>query len=222
MALFPDFKKLFGTSTNSTTATPALGVNIGKNDKNINQEIEQVTKQIQRTNKKYTDEIDKYKEIAKFNQKLTQSYVQNLQVIVDVSKLLEQYANVFYVLREETQKLEKTLGMDFNIQEFQYLENMTKDKMQELNAQFFKETEGIKKLYEQFGKPDEVRNISNAQNLMATSLASSKETFDKLQEMDKLSKMHVGGTKAKKNHLRKSNKSMINGRKAKSTKGKGK
>jgi len=198
----PDFGMIFGSPKEkekeplfSSVLAPAskLGENIGRTDKDINQEIEQVTKQIQRTNKKYTDEISKYKEIAKFNQKLTQSYVQNLQVIVDVSKLLEQYANVFYVLREETEKLEKTLGVDFNIAEFQYLENMTKDKMYELNTQFLKETTNLKSLYEKFGKTEEAKSITNAQALMVAAANNSKETFDKLKTVG------GGGTK----HLRK-------------------
>lgn len=192
----PDFSQIFGTKRDEDPKQPSpvsLGVNIGRSDKNINQEIEQVTKQIQRTNKKYTDEISKYKEVAKFNQKLTQSYVQNLQVIVDISKLLEQYANVFYVLREETEKLEQTLGMDFSIAKFQYLENMTKDKMQELNTQFMKETSNLKTLYEQFGKTDEARSITNAQTLMASVATDSKATYDKLTELDKLNKTTVGG-----------------------------
>jgi len=202
--LLPDFSQLFGSAQKSAAASPqqsaSLGINIGRSDpKNISQEIEQVTKQIQRTNKKYTDEITKYKEIAKFNQKLTQSYVQNLQVIVDVSKLLEQYANVFYVLREETEKLEKSLGMQFNIDDFRYLERLTADKMMELNKTFMKETTDLKTLYEKYGKADEAKTIADAQTLMETATNESKETFDRVAELDKLGKMTVGGgAKAKK------------------------
>ena len=208
--LLPDFSQLFGSASKppqqqqQVPSITSLGINIGRSDpKNISQEIEQVTKQIQRTNRKYTDEITKYKEIANFNKKLTQSYVQNLQVIVDVSKLLEQYANVFYVLREETEKLEKSLGMEFNIDDFRYLERLTADKMMELNNMFMKETSDLKNLYEKYGKKDEAKTIADAQQLMSTATRDSKTTFDRVAELDRLSKMPPVGGGAKRRYRRK-------------------
>lgn len=165
----------------------SLGLNLSANN-TINEELSSVTNKIRRTNKKYTDEITKYKEIAAFNKKLSASYMQNLQAMVDVSKLLEQYAHIFYVLREETEKLEKALGMDFNIQDFQYLENMTKDKMEELNRNFFKETETLKKIYEKYGKASELVALNNAQSMVASTTVNASTTFKKLVDLDVESK----------------------------------
>ncbi len=187
MAGLFNFKNILGNGNASTDNNkPVLGINLGPKE-NINVELDKVTSQIQKTNKRYTDEIAKYKEVAAFNKKLSDSYVRNLQAMVDVSKLLDQYANVFVVLRQETEKLEKALGMDFKIEDFQYLENLTKDKMAELNNNFIKETESLKKLYDKFGKREEIANIEESQRLMKASISNASTTYQKLVELDKQS-----------------------------------
>ena len=107
-----DFKGLFGSPDKSPA--PSLGISLGAKD-GMSNELEQVTKKIKNTSRRYTSEIGKYKEIAAFNKKLSESYMQNLQAMVDVSRLLEQYANVFFILREEIEKMEKALGIELQV-----------------------------------------------------------------------------------------------------------
>jgi len=178
-----DFKGIFQSSS-QTQPTPSLGVNLGAKNA-VGAELEDVTKTIKNTSRKYTTEITKYKEIAAFNKKLSESYVQNLQAMVDVSRLLEQYAHVFYVLREEIEKMEKALGIELNVKDFQYLENMTKDHMLDLTNKFNKESDDLKKLFEKYGKKDEYNHVDNAQKLMNLSVTNAGDTYKKLVEIER-------------------------------------
>jgi len=195
-----DFKKWFGSSSSDNTPTPSLGINLGAKD-GMSSELEQVTKKIKNTSRRYTSESGKYKEIAAFNKKLSESYMQNLQAMVDVSRLLEQYANVFFILREEIEKMEKALGIELQVQDFQYLENMTKDRMAELTAKFNKEADDLKKLYSKYGKIDEVNQLDGAQKLVNMSVTNAGNTYKNLLELDRQSKQTVGGGLKLKKHL---------------------
>lgn len=75
-----------------------LGVTLGSKD-NIKAEIDRMQGSIVKTSKTYQDNLKKYKEIAKLNQQLTKSYVANLNVIADVSELLNSYSSVFVSLK---------------------------------------------------------------------------------------------------------------------------
>ncbi len=194
-----DFRGLLGSK--DSTPTPSLGINLGAKNA-VGAELEQVTNTIKKTSRKYTTEITKYKEIAAFNKKISESYMQNLQAMVDVSRLLEQYAHVFYILREEIEKMEKALGVELKIQDIQYLENMTKDHMAELSNKFNKETEDLKKLYSKYGKTDEYNHLDSAQKLMNISVSSAEDTYRKLVDIDRQSQTPLqGGVKLTKKHL---------------------
>jgi len=192
-----DFKGLFGSSSDKETSTPSLGINLGAKDA-MSTDFENVTKTIRSTSRKYTSEIGKYKEIAAFNKKLSESYMQNLQAMVDVSRLLEQYANIFFILREEIEKMEKALGIELRVEDFQYLENMTKDRMAELTTKFNKEADDLKKLYSKFGKTTEFNQLDGAQRQVNTSISNAGNTYKNLVELDRQSKQQNGGVKNKK------------------------
>lgn len=208
------FKELFSPSASKSgtpaTTSPTLGINISASD-GINTELAHVTSKLRSTNKKYTDEIVKYKEIAEFNKSLSASYMQNIKAMINVSQLLEQYANIFNVLKEETDKLEKALGVQLNVQDFQYLENMTKDKMAELNDKFIKETDSLKKVFDKYGKKQESEDISNAQLMMKKSLSNAANTYNKLVTIDKEQQQQqqqrsaVGGARLKTKRVLKTN-----------------
>jgi hypothetical protein len=201
---------LLSAKSDNKIVTPTLGVNISASE-GFKTELASVTNKLRTTNKRYTDEIAKYREIAEFNKKLSVSYMQNVQAMVDVSQLLEQYAGIFNVLKEETDKLEQALGMQLNIQDFQYLENMTKDKMAELNDKFFKESETLKKLYTQYGKEHEASNIVAAQTLMNQSLANASSTYKKLTTLDQHQKL--GGASSR-HALKTTVRKLVNGQKS--------
>jgi hypothetical protein len=154
-----------------------LGVTLGSKE-GIKAEIDKMQGSIVKTSKNYQDNIKKYKEIAKFNQHLTKSYIANMRVIVDVSELLNSYSNVFTSLKDEFGKMETAMGKQLDIGDFEYLHNLTKNKIENLNSEFSKQAEGLKRLYAQYGKPEELNRILVAQGDIQRVIENATQTFD--------------------------------------------
>ncbi len=166
-----------------------LGVNLGSKE-NIKAEIDRMQGSIVKTSKTYQDNITKYKEIAKLNQQLTRSYVANLKVIADVSELLNSYSGVFISLKSEFGKMEEALGKPLNITDFEYLQSITRGKIDALNIEFMKQTDGLKKLYSQYGKPEELNRILVAQGDIQKVIDNASKTY-----VDVTKDLQAGGKK---------------------------
>lgn len=152
-----------------------------KDSEKIKAEIDNMQGSIVKTSKTYQENIKKYKDIAKFNQHLTRSYISNMKVIVDVSELLNSYANVFGSLKDEFAKMESALGKPLEISDFEYLEGLTKTKIETLSNEFQKQSDGIKKLYAEYGKPDELNRIILAQGSVQKVIENASNTYTSLQ-----------------------------------------
>lgn len=174
------FNWLFGSSKGNDTAKKVEEA--VKDSEKIKAEIDNVQGSLLKNSKYYQDNIKKYKDIAKFNQQLTRSYISNMKVMVDVSDLLNNYANVFSSLREEFAKMESALGKPLELADFEYLENLTKTKIDVLNSEFQKQSNGIKKLYAEYGQPNELNRIILAQGDVQKVIDNANSTFSSLKK----------------------------------------
>jgi hypothetical protein len=164
-----------------------LGVNLGSGN-GIKAEIDKMQGSIVKASRGYQTNIKKYKEIAQFNQHLTRSYVANLKVIVDVSELLNSYTSVFNSLKDEFSKMEESMGKELDKSDFEYLESLTKSKAEELNVQFNTQADKIKRLYAQYGKPEELNRILLAQNDMQKTIEQANQTYASVSAVSETTK----------------------------------
>lgn len=146
-------------------------------------ELESVKGKIQQTSKKYRDELTKYREIAAFNQQLSNGYVRNLEAMVDVSRIMNYYIEIFNVLRDEFDKNEKVLGASLTNVDISYLEKLTKSKMDELNTKFMNESEKLKKLYSQHGKNEELARVQEAQRSLLATTEGADQSYQRLRQI---------------------------------------
>ena len=140
-----------------------LGVNLTGDNKPLTQEISLVGDKIVKQNRKVNNELNKFKQMSELNKKLSQSYQQNLVVMVDISKLLNSYASFFDLLKIELEKNEKSLG-DLQLTDIQYIENLTREKMQTFNNEFSNQATRVKDLYRKYGQTDELNRITQIEN----------------------------------------------------------
>lgn len=168
-----------------------FGVNI-ENKSALPSDLEKVKGTIQKTNKKYREEFSKYQEIAKFNKQLSSGYIKNLEVMVDVSKILNFYVDIFNVIKDEYNKNEELLGLSsLKSADIAYLENLTRNKIDDLNKNFLLETDKLKKIYQQYGKTTELQRLEQAElNLKPTTdgaeiALSTVKTIEQQQLMNK-------------------------------------
>lgn len=158
-----------------------LGATLGAED-GVKAELSKMQGAIKKTSRTYQDDIKKYKEIAKFNQHLTKSYVANLKVIVDVSELLNSYSGVFTSMKEEFSKMDSAVGRPLEVSDFEYLENLTRSKMDDLNTEFSKQTDGLKKLYTQYGRADELNRMLVAEGDIQRTIDGATEAMQVLKQ----------------------------------------
>lgn len=155
-----------------------FGVNLTTNNKGLSSEISNVSKKFVSTNEKYRNQIAKYKKIAELNKQLTSSYITNFKVMVDVSKLLTDYAAFFHVLKEEVAKTEGQVGT-LQANEVQHIEDLTKEKLGKFTDIFVEQSQKVKELYKKYGQEDQIKGIDSAQesfnNIMTLSANTLKE-----------------------------------------------
>lgn len=147
------------------------------------------------TSRKYRTELTKYREIAAFNQQLSKGYVKNLEAMVDVSKILNYYVEIFNVLRSEFEQNDKLMGSTLTPIDINYLETLTKSKIDELNNKFFNESEKLKKLYSTYGKTEEVARVVDAQNALRATTDGADQTFSNLRKIQNSQGASQGGAK---------------------------
>ena len=205
------FGSLFGTKAKPTPST-TLGYTVASAD-GIHSDFERIRGSIQTTNKKYREELSKYKEIAKFNEQITKGYIKNLDAMIDVSKILNYYVEIFNLLKMELEKNEKVLGeTSLKVEDINYLERLTRNKVDELSGKFMKETDDLKKLYSAYGKTTELGKVNEAQESFRVASSSATETMEKIRNIQLNGLPASGGAKrraratqgrGRKNHLRK-------------------
>ncbi len=188
------------TSNTSTVKPPnasaisavSFGANLPVGNKALSAEISEVGQKFAKTSKKYRDEIDKYKKIADFNKKLSSSYIANVQAIIDVSKLLNDYALFFNMLKEEISKTEGQIGT-LQAADIQYLENLTKAKMEQFSTKFIEQSEKVRTLYNKYGQQEEAKTIGSAQESLKTVVNNAGITYQSLLNSTK--QPSIGGSK---------------------------
>jgi hypothetical protein len=155
-----------------------FGYNIDK--KNTVSEMHNMKTKMVKTTSNYIGELSKYKEIAKFNKQLSKSYIANLDIIVDVSKVLNMYMETFEVVRSQIERAEQALGKKLDAEDLGYLSEITKENIAALSKNFMTETEKLRLL---FGKnPEysrETAKLVNSQTEFKNSIAQWGETYGK-------------------------------------------
>lgn len=158
-----------------------LGYKVTTSD-GINTEFETIKGTIQKTSKKYREEITKYKEIAKLNEKISTGYLKNLDAMIDVSRILNYYVEIFNILKVELEQNERVIGeTSLKVEDIGYLERLTRNKVDELSNKFMTETEQLKKLYTAYGKTQELGKVIDAQETFHAASAATTDTVNKIK-----------------------------------------
>jgi hypothetical protein len=178
MAKNADNKSWLSTlfTQNASEGKEQFGVNLTTNNKAFSGELSNFGQQFVNTNKKYQNEMAKYKRIAEFNKQLTTAYTKNLRVMVDISKLLTDYSAFFHVLKEEIGKTEGQIGT-LQASEVQHIENLTKEKLGEFGTIFQDQTEKVKALYAKYGQEDARNKVTELQESLNNVTTNAANTY---------------------------------------------
>lgn len=153
-----------------------LGENVENHDRllikvrDITAKIEKKRNHVQTMKSK----IDKLKEI---NNKLTDGYELSLQMVVDVSKLLQNYTKMF----DDLERLLSALDQDMGIQQtdIQYISNLTKESIRKISTDFNNQFPSIVEVLEKNGNRDTLSYAARLKGIV-NQLPSDATSFKQL------------------------------------------
>lgn len=176
-----------------------------KDDKNIGEQLQELKGKVERTMNKNKTELKNYRELSKFNETLSKSYVANLKIIVDISNLLNGYNEFFDLFKTKLAEIDQELGIPISSDDFDYMKKLTADQMVSLNDVFKKETTNLKRMYARYGKQKEYQELETAERLFDTARTTGQSAYSNLRPAQMPAGILAGGQKPKR--LRKPHKS---------------
>lgn len=117
----------------SSTAHNYLGNNIENSDQ-LMVKVANMSDKIERKKNQFQTMKTKIDKLSKLNQTLTSGYELSLKMVVDVSKLLQNYTKMFDDLEVTLKNLDEAMGIqDVDIR---YISELTKQSIQKITADF--------------------------------------------------------------------------------------
>lgn len=104
------------------------------------------------------------KKTAELNKELTKSFYTNTEIIVNITKLLNEYKNIFDVMDKIVKQYKE---IDIGNADMSHLKYITQDQMSKLKQEFDSQTSNIKQIFTELGKNDKVKAITDAQENMS-------------------------------------------------------
>jgi hypothetical protein len=167
-----------------------------KGEKNIPEQLHDLGGKFKKTIDKNTSELQKCRELTKFNENLTKSYVANLKVITDISNLLKAYNEFFEIFKTKLSEIDEELGMPISTDDFEYMKKLTNEQLVQIDGLFKNETSSLKKLYSRYDKQKEYDQVESAEKLFEDMKQSGDQVNQVLQQK-------VGGAKQPKKRVSK-------------------
>jgi hypothetical protein len=93
-------------------------------------------------------------ELNKLNKVLTNGYVNNLNVIVDLSKLLTEYGNTINEIMSVLLKFDNSILDELKGTDLEYMKELTSDKLEQVSKFFVNDVSKVKELLISLGKVD--------------------------------------------------------------------
>lgn len=178
MSFFGLGRKSEPAVTNNSFGYKIIGTN------GLPSDLEGMKGNIIRTSKRYREELSKYRELHEFNKQVSSGYQKSLEVMVDMSRFLNYYVEIFNILKVEFEKNEKMLGPSLKIADINYLERLTRGKIDELNQRFMAESERLKKMYSENGRSEEANRITETQRNMIATTEAADRTMTNFQRIE--------------------------------------
>lgn len=110
-------------------------------------QITEIQQSMRKNTEKYKQILEKYKSIQDMNKQLTSRYVKNLEIILDVSKILNMYMETFDTIREEISKNSDMLS-PLSVEDLSYIENATSNSVKSLSNTLLTEINKLEGLLE--------------------------------------------------------------------------
>lgn len=172
------FKRMFSSSADERK----LG-NIGTGpSSSLLQQLEVVREKINKTSNLAGVYKNKFDELSAFNERLTYGYINNLNVIVDISYVLNEYKLLMTSVLEQLQQFDSTVVDDFKKINIEHIRELTSEKLNKV-ANFFNSDDFLKlkeTLISQ-GKTDAASKINETEHNFKSIQTAAQGTLISMQ-----------------------------------------
>lgn len=137
-----------------------IGINIG-NKGQFTAQVDDLITTIKSSYGKYNNQMSKFQQTKELNQKLASSYKSNLQVMIDVSKLLASYTQLFEVLKTEMKKMSELIGANSDLTDLTYVSQLTQQQMSQLQTALNDQASSLTATYNKYGMSQEAASLQS-------------------------------------------------------------
>lgn len=114
---------------------------------------------------------EKLAKISKLNELLTAGYINNLNVIVDISKLLNEYKLTIDEIFKQLQQIDQFAAKELDGLSLDHIKELTSESVANIGKFFQTEVKNIKDLLSSVGKTAEIEKLNRTEQ-------NFKDTFD--------------------------------------------
>lgn len=114
----------------------------------VSTKLEKIKEVVKNTTDSQTNLKEKLRSITEINTKLAQSYDVSLRIIVDVSKLLNQYIAFFNEIDELLNKLDASSKDNVTGEYIKYINRLTSDNIDKMTIEFKTQLQNIVPMFE--------------------------------------------------------------------------
>jgi hypothetical protein len=147
------------TAANGSIDGRTIGLNLG-NKQRFASDVEDLVGTIKKSYASYNNQLVKFQQTKELNQRLASSYKSNLQVMVDVSKLLASYTHLFEVLQKEMKKMSELIGANTDLTDLSYVSGLTQEQMQQLQNALTEQASSLTSIYNKYGMSAEAAAVT--------------------------------------------------------------
>lgn len=153
--------------------------------------LDKIRKVVRKTTESNTDLNTKLKSITEINNKLAQSYDVSLRIIVDVSKLLNQYIGFFNEIDALLVKLDSAVSDNLTGDYIKYINRLTSENIDKMTNEFKSQLNTIVPLFDKNNIPS--KNLTQYSELLDQ---INREAKDAVVRMERPSPV-AGGRKTR-------------------------
>lgn len=143
----------------SSDSSSSFGVKLPDDNKVAAVELKSIADKYKERSQKIDAHIKKASKDRELANKLAANYIHNYKVMIDISSLLNQYADFFQSIKNVLSNSDVQLEQ-LNAQSFQNLELLTRKEMDKFTSKFNEQATKVKKLFETYNMSSEAAKLN--------------------------------------------------------------
>lgn len=137
--------------------------NLSSAPKSTEKQVAELKDAWAKANEKSAKQLERYKELVKFTNVLSEAYINNIQVTIDVSNLLNAYTDLLGEISKGINQLQESMDSGMRSEDIERLKNLTLANIDNINNTFRSGYDKITKVVSAASAtPEQLRTLQSA------------------------------------------------------------